>query len=110
MSMFVFIFFIHSSVSGHLGCFYILVIVNSAAMNTEVHVYFQVIFSLNVCPGVELLDHMVTLFLVFKRTSILFSLVAVQIDIPMNNERKFLFLHTLSNILLLVSIFDNGHS
>ena len=31
------IFFIHSSVDGHLGWFYVLAIVNSAAMNIVVH-------------------------------------------------------------------------
>ena len=34
-------FFIHSSVDGHLGCFYVLDIVNSAAVNIGVHVSFQ---------------------------------------------------------------------
>ena len=34
------IFFIHSSVDGHLGCFSVLVLVNSAAINTGLHVSF----------------------------------------------------------------------
>ena len=34
--------FIHLSVNGHLGCFHVLAIVNSAAMNIEVHVSFWI--------------------------------------------------------------------
>ena len=40
------IFFIYYSIEGHLGCFHVLAIANSAAMNTGLQVSFQnMIFS-----------------------------------------------------------------
>ena len=57
--------FIHSFVNGHLGCFPVLAIVYSAAVNTGVHVSFKLWFPSDICPRAGLQDHMVTLFLVF---------------------------------------------
>ena len=37
-----YIFFIHLSVDGHLGCFHVCAIVNSANVNIGVHVFSQI--------------------------------------------------------------------
>ena len=39
------IFFIHSFVKLHLGCFHILASVSTAVMNIGVHVLFKLVFS-----------------------------------------------------------------
>ena len=43
-------FFIHSSVNGHLGCFRVLAIVNSAAMNNGIHVSLSILVSSGYMP------------------------------------------------------------
>ena len=43
-------FCILSSVDGHLGCFHILAIVNSAAMNNWIHVCFSILVSSGYMP------------------------------------------------------------
>ena len=51
-------FFIHSSVSGHVGCFHVLTIVNSAEMNNGIHVSFSILVSSGYMPrsGIAGLD------------------------------------------------------
>ena len=43
-------FFIHSSINGHVGCFHVLAIINSAAMNIGIHVPFSILFSSGYMP------------------------------------------------------------
>ena len=45
-----YIAFIYASVSGHLSCFCVLVVVNSAAVNIGIHVSFQTVVSSGYMP------------------------------------------------------------
>ena len=47
-------FFIHSSVDGHLGCFHVLAIVNSAVMNNGIYVSLSILVSSGYMPRNEI--------------------------------------------------------
>ena len=61
------IIFSHSSVNGHLGYFHALTNVTGAAVNIGVPVSFELEFSLDICPGVGFLDHMVVVTCACRR-------------------------------------------
>ena len=58
------IFFIYSSVDGRLGCFHVLAIVNSAAVNIGVHVSFQIMVFSGYMPrrGIDVSLKIVTIW------------------------------------------------
>ena len=60
------IFLIHSSVNEHLGCFYILAIGNSAAVDIGMYISFQIMIFSRQKPRSGLLDHTVVQFQFFE--------------------------------------------
>ena len=86
-----YIFFIHSSMDQHLDCFHALAIVNDASVNmgVQISLHYPVFIFFGCDRKVELLDHMVVLFLIFGGTSMLFSLVVVLVYILINSVQGF---------------------
>ena len=60
------IFFIHSSDDVHLGCFHVLAILSSAAVNTGVHVSFQIMVFSSYMPRSRIAGSFGSSILVFK--------------------------------------------
>ena len=93
------VFFIHLSVDGHVGCSHVLATINSAAMSVTSVRFFPNPFSLDVCPGVGLLDR--TVALSFLRDSVLFSTAVVPVYLPTGSAGGLLFLPSLPSISCL---------
>ena len=98
------IFLIHSSISGPLGCFYVLVIVNSAAVNIRVHVSMRFWYS-SLCIYIHTHNVLICWPLNFKCISSIlhlyspFLMIAVFFSILQHYFFKY--------ILFLIAGFDN---
>ena len=95
---------LHPFIDGWLGCFCVLAILSSAAVNMELGLSFSLEFCLDICSGEASLDRMVILFSVSWGTSILFSIVAIPNYIPTNSVGGFPFLHFLSSSVRFSSV------
>ena len=73
---------------------------------------FELWFSLDRCPGVELLDHMVVLYLVFfflKEYPYCCPQWQYQFTIPLTRQEDSLF-STPTVLFIVYRLFDDGHS
>ena len=103
--------FIYPSVDGHLHCFHVLAIVNSASVNIRVHISFWIIILSGYMPRSRTARSYGSSVFSFLRTSILFPIVASPAYIPTSSVAGLPLLHILSGMFFvhfLMMVFLTG--